>query len=303
MAFDFASVQSPFRMQPGLRRLAQGAQQLTPASPNSPHVREKLQALREAPHTVLGCATGFDPKPAVQALIDHAVAERPEALGRVGRGIEARQLGWAVDGDQAMGNGPIEVGNCLRQLDPEWRTAALLCLAFEEDFAIVHSATTRIPWLAVALPGGRQRPTACCQRPSDAVGDGAAALGAICLDHHARRALAAASRPRKAFALAARPGARRFQPCDHFSDRAADFHSSPRARASGFHHPCAVRAARHGAGTARRCPSRARRLGHHEPGSIGLPRFHRSARTAAGVAGFALRGLMLHGLMLRDPSR
>ena len=152
MAFDFASVQSPFRMQPGLRRLAQGAQQLTPACPNSPHVREKLQALREAPHTVLGCATGFDPKPAVQALIDHAVAERPEALGRVGSGIEAYQLGWAVDGDQAMGSGPIEVGNCLRQLDPEWRTAALLCLAFEEDFAIVHSATTRIPWLAVALP-------------------------------------------------------------------------------------------------------------------------------------------------------
>jgi len=152
MAFDFASVQSPFRMQPGLRRLAAGAQQLTPAGPNSPHLREKLQALREAAHTVLHCAPGFDPRPALQALIDHAVAERPEALGRVGAGIEARHLGWAVDGDQVMGSGPVEVGNCLRQLDPHWRTTALLCLAFEEDFAMVQSTTTRIPWLAVALP-------------------------------------------------------------------------------------------------------------------------------------------------------
>jgi hypothetical protein len=45
-AFDFdAAVQAPFRMQPGLRRLAAGAPQLTPLRPGSRHQREKLAVL------------------------------------------------------------------------------------------------------------------------------------------------------------------------------------------------------------------------------------------------------------------
>ena len=50
MSFDFdAAVQVPHRMQPGLRRLAPGAQQLTPSVvPNrglARHLREKLVVL------------------------------------------------------------------------------------------------------------------------------------------------------------------------------------------------------------------------------------------------------------------
>ena len=46
MPFDFeAAVVAPFRMQPGLRRLAHGATQLTPLAPGGKHQREKLAVL------------------------------------------------------------------------------------------------------------------------------------------------------------------------------------------------------------------------------------------------------------------
>ena len=46
MSFDFdVAVNPPFRMQPGLRRLAPGSAQLTPLAPGSRHQREKLAVL------------------------------------------------------------------------------------------------------------------------------------------------------------------------------------------------------------------------------------------------------------------
>ena len=38
MAFDFSLVTAPFRMQPGLRRVAPGALQLTANAPGSRHL-------------------------------------------------------------------------------------------------------------------------------------------------------------------------------------------------------------------------------------------------------------------------
>ena len=53
-AFDFdAAVQAPFRMQPGMRRLAAGSPQLTPLSPGSRHQREKLAVLCAFPGQAL----------------------------------------------------------------------------------------------------------------------------------------------------------------------------------------------------------------------------------------------------------
>ena len=40
----------------------------------------------------------------------------------------------------------------LSSLPARLRPTALLCLAFEDDFAIIDGATTTIPWLAVCLP-------------------------------------------------------------------------------------------------------------------------------------------------------
>lgn len=159
MSFDFdAAVQAPFRMQPGLRRLAAGACHLTPCAPGARHMREKLAVLSAYPQQALLAVPGFDAGPALDALARRACAEHPATLRWDGRRAEAPALGVAVDGDAVLdlaagsfGLGD-EVGRCLRGLPPGWRLPGLLSLAFEEDFAVLDGRDGRIPWLAVALP-------------------------------------------------------------------------------------------------------------------------------------------------------
>jgi hypothetical protein len=157
MSFDFdAAVTAPFRMQPGLRRLAGPAQHLTPSGPGSRHQREKLAVLSRFAGEALVEREGFDPAPALQALCGCAAAEHPGHFRWDGRTAEA--LGVAVrDGELAVhspgrfGTGD-EVARCLQALPPRWRLPGLLALAFDEDLAIVDAADGSIPWLCVALP-------------------------------------------------------------------------------------------------------------------------------------------------------
>jgi hypothetical protein len=151
--FDFSAVQAPFRMQPGLRRLADGAVQLTPNRIDSPALIEKLAVLAAHADQALLAAPGFDPTPSLRALARHAAAEQPDAWASDGAaGFAARLLGWAIDGDRVVGSGPAEIGACLQALPAQWRPAALLSLAFTEDFAVIDGGTGHIPWLAVCLP-------------------------------------------------------------------------------------------------------------------------------------------------------
>lgn len=153
MPFDFTAVSAPFRMQPGLRRLAAGAPQLTPNRPGDRTLTEKLDALSHHADRALLTAPGFDPGPALRALASHAAAEQPAAFAWDGRDQwHALQLGWSLQGDAPVGDGPAEIGACLRALPPASRGAALLALAFAEDFAVIEGASGRIPWLAVCLP-------------------------------------------------------------------------------------------------------------------------------------------------------
>jgi hypothetical protein len=159
VSFDFdAAVSAPFRMQPGLRRLAPGAAQLTPLAPGARHQREKLAVLSAFWPLALQRRDGFDAGPALDALAAHAAAEHPQAWAWDGQRASALRLGTAVAGGAveqlaagAFGLGD-EVARCLRGLPPAWRLAGLLSLAFAEDFAIVDGRDASIPWLAVALP-------------------------------------------------------------------------------------------------------------------------------------------------------
>ncbi|MDP1535988.1 MAG: DUF3445 domain-containing protein [Burkholderiales bacterium] len=159
MSFNFdAAVSAPFRMQPGLRRMADGAKHLTPAAAGSRHQREKLAVLSTAPGQALQVVAGFDAYPALHALAAHAAHEHPAAFTWDGGRATAPALGVAVQGerveDLARGSFGLgdELGRCLRGLPPEWRLAGLLSLAFIEDFALVDGRTGTLPWLAVALP-------------------------------------------------------------------------------------------------------------------------------------------------------
>ena len=157
MSFDFeAAVAAPFRMQPGLRRLAAGSAQLTPLAAGSRHQREKLAVLSAAPAVALLAVQGFDAGPALQALAAQAAAEHPGVFKWDGQ--RAQALGVAVAGGQAqqLAGGPFglgdEVSRCLSGLAPEWRLPALLGLTFAEDFAIIDAQHGTLPWLMVTLP-------------------------------------------------------------------------------------------------------------------------------------------------------
>lgn len=161
LGFDFdCAVQAPFRMQPGLRRLAPGTPQLTPAAlPQrgvSRHLREKLAVLWAFADDALCAVPGFDARPALDALAAHAAAEHPQAWQVDGARWRCAGLGWGLDADdEPVGDadtGWPEIGPFLRQIARPWRRAALLSLAFCEDFAIVDAVSGSIPWLAVALP-------------------------------------------------------------------------------------------------------------------------------------------------------
>ena len=159
MSFDFdAAVSAPFRMQPGLRRMADDAQHLTPVGPGSRHQREKLAVFSAMPAQALQVVPGFDARPALHALAVHAAREHPGVLSWDGERASAPTLGVAVHGDDVedLASGSFglgdEIGRCLRGLAPEWRLAGLLSLAFVEDFALIDGASATLPWLAVALP-------------------------------------------------------------------------------------------------------------------------------------------------------
>ena len=161
MPFNFDAVSTPFRMQPGLRRLAPGAQQLTPTRPGDPALREKLAVLTSHADQALLTSPGFDPEPATRALFEHAAAEHPGAW-HCGHdaSVESLHLGWTVQygvatpsGANARGaEGQGAIGHCLAALPPEWRSTGLFCLAFAEDMAVIDGSSARIPWLAVCLP-------------------------------------------------------------------------------------------------------------------------------------------------------
>jgi dimethylamine monooxygenase subunit A len=157
MAFDFATVSAPFRMQPGLRRVAAGDRQLTASAPNGRHLREKMAVLTSFPHQALLSVTDFDPRPALRAIAGDAAGASPCAFELDEKAPDrlrchAPLLGCSVVDGVPLGGGDPAIGELLRRLPRHQRETALACLAFEEDFAILDGATATVPWLAVCLP-------------------------------------------------------------------------------------------------------------------------------------------------------
>lgn len=75
MAMDFepSRIAAPFRMQPGLQRLAPDARQLTPLAAGSALWQEKKRVLESGASRL--AVAGFDPGPAIEAILAQAQAE------------------------------------------------------------------------------------------------------------------------------------------------------------------------------------------------------------------------------------
>jgi hypothetical protein len=74
MEFDLSQIAVPFRMQPGLRRLAPGATQLTALTSGCALFQEKRRVLEAGQSRQV--AAGFDPSDAIQSIADRARVER-----------------------------------------------------------------------------------------------------------------------------------------------------------------------------------------------------------------------------------
>ena len=189
MGFDFSLVTAPFRMQPGLRRVAPGALQLTANAPNSRHLREKMAVLGSTPTQALCAVRRFDETPALRAIA--AESERSDlnafrvAMSSTGvLRCEAPLLGWALeDADRVVGEGDPAIGALLVALPLHRRRSALVSLAFAEDFAVLDGESATLPWLAVCLPSH--------WAPEDKVGRGFAAVHAPVADGELLRAASA----------------------------------------------------------------------------------------------------------------
>ena len=153
MPFDFNHVSVPFRMQPGLRRIAPGSAQLTPTTNSSRHLREKMAVLATHADEALVEVADFDAGPVLRAIADEAamLPSPPFLVDGVGD-CHAPRLGWSINDGRPEGTGDTAIGELLASLPLSKRSTALLCLAFEEDFALIDGATATIPWLAVCLP-------------------------------------------------------------------------------------------------------------------------------------------------------
>jgi len=154
--FDFSLVTAPFRMQPGLRRIAAGTPQLTPSRPGSRHLREKTAVLASFVDEALVAVAGFDAAPILTAIAEEAA--RTDAVAflhdpTLGESAwRAPLIGWSVGPHGPQGDGDASLGALLSSLPERLRPTALLCLAFEDDFAVIEGANATIPWLAVCLP-------------------------------------------------------------------------------------------------------------------------------------------------------
>jgi len=156
--FDFSLVSARFRMQPGLRRVAPGAAQLTASTPGGRHLREKVAVLGSFADQALLSTPAVDEPAMLRAVAAEAarsspgtflVTTTPDGATR----IDAPRLGWALDaGGAPTGDGDASIGAVLAALPAAQRPSALLALAFEEDFAVIDGASATIPWLAVCLP-------------------------------------------------------------------------------------------------------------------------------------------------------
>lgn len=153
--FDFSLVTAPFRMQPGLRRVASGVPQLTPSVPGSRHLREKTAVLASFAQQALVAVPGIDPTPVLKAIAAEAARHTPIAFAvDAANGLDAHAplLRWSIRKGEPVGDGDPSIGAILADLPRAQRATALLCLAFEEDFAVLDGDTATVPWLAVCLP-------------------------------------------------------------------------------------------------------------------------------------------------------
>ncbi|MFM2118831.1 MAG: hypothetical protein RL722_299 [Pseudomonadota bacterium] len=169
MPFDPRAISTPFRMQPGLRRVAPDTPAAHAAPPGSAAFAAKLAALQQEleahrrpgdlrPHCMVGLP-GSAIVPALRRVAKAAMRHCPEALAWSEGRLHSPALGLSCTpaGDLqatavAHAIAHADARAVLEALPADHRAAGLLSLSLVEDFALIDAATASLPWMAVCLP-------------------------------------------------------------------------------------------------------------------------------------------------------
>jgi hypothetical protein len=144
----------PFRMQPGLRRMAVGARHFTPLMTGERAFIEKLSVLSSQGHDGLLQTLGFDFLPALRAVAHTLADEWPQSFVLRGSVLDLCSLGVMVSLDggscRISAATPPDVAQLLTRTPlAAW---AAVALSVAEDMAVLRAPQGQLDLLAVCLP-------------------------------------------------------------------------------------------------------------------------------------------------------
>jgi hypothetical protein len=148
----------PFRMQPGLRRIAGDAKHFTPIAPGDTAFEEKLKVLSDSTLDGLLIAPGFDALPALRRAFETLASEHPQHVINEGQGwflpaldLHINQHTGQIDCGLRTMNAVIEAIQSSVYVNRPAAWAAL-SLSVLEDLAVVCAPQGELNLLAVCLP-------------------------------------------------------------------------------------------------------------------------------------------------------
>jgi len=157
MEFDLSEITAPFRMQPGLSKMAPGARHTRLLVPGSPLCHEKLAVLRHQPDKALLQVAQFDARPALQALAAQLAFEWPDACTLSHDTLHLHGIGLrlylpSLDVEAAAPHAPGEINDCVLALPHAQQAWAALALFLQDDLAVLDGDSTQLKVLAVCVP-------------------------------------------------------------------------------------------------------------------------------------------------------
>ncbi len=149
---------NPFRMQPGLKRIAASEKQFTPIAPGSAAFEEKLAVLSDAAQDGLLITPGFDAMPALRRAFEQLACEHPDVVQCEASAWFLPQLDIRVDTHTGMCSLSTQtlnkVSDAIQLLISADKPAAWAALALSvlEDVAVLCAPLGELELLSVCLP-------------------------------------------------------------------------------------------------------------------------------------------------------
>lgn len=154
MEFDLSEITAPFRMQPGLSKMAPDARHTRLLEPDSTLFHEKLSVLCTHPDQALLQVAQFDTRPALHVLAQQLAVEWPQACTFADDILNLPTLGLQLNLQSldVQVTAQCVVSDCVHALSHPQRVWAALSLFLQDDLAVLDGTSTQLKMLAVCVP-------------------------------------------------------------------------------------------------------------------------------------------------------